>query len=85
MPSHMQQFFCLIYPLLLIRLTIISKLSAEFVFSDIALERFSTYLNNSSNFVQGAGYASHTVDVKPGVPQGSILGPGLFSLCFKSV
>ena len=63
----------------------ISKLSAEFVFSDITLEWFLTYLNNRSYFVQGAGYASHTVDVKPSVPQGSILGPCLFSLCFKSV
>ena len=52
----------------------LSKLSAEFGFSDAALKWFSTYLNNRSYFVKGAGYTSHTVDVKSGIPQGSILG-----------
>ena len=40
------------------------KLSAEFGYSDVALEWFSTYLNNRSYFVKGAGCTSHTVDVK---------------------
>ena len=63
---------------------LLSKLSAEFGFSDVALEWFSTYLNNRSYFVKGAGCTSHTVDVKSGVPQGSILAPVLFNLYFKS-
>ena len=49
---------------------LLSKLSAEIVFSDVALEWFSTYLNNRSYFVKGVGCASHTADVKSGVPQG---------------
>ena len=62
-----------------------SKLSAEFAFSDVALEWFLTYLNNRSCFVKGAGCAFHTtVDVKSDVLQGSILEPVLFKLCFKS-
>ena len=63
---------------------LLSKLSAEFGFSDVALEWFSTYLNNRSYFVKGAGCTSHTVDIKSSVPQGSILGPVLFNLYFKS-
>ena len=60
-------------------------MSAEFGFSDVALECFSTYLNNRSNrFVKGAGCASHTVDAKSGVPQSSVLRPFLFTLYFKS-
>ena len=65
---------------------LLSKLSAEFVFSDVALEWFSALLNNRSYryFVKGAGCAFHAVGIKSGVPQVLILGPVLFKLCFKS-
>ena len=49
---------------------LLSKLSAEFSFSDVALEWFSKYLNNTNYFVKGAGSASHTVNVESNVPQG---------------
>ena len=62
----------------------LSKLSAEFGFSDVALEWFSTYLNTRSYFGKGAGCTSHTADVMSGVPQRSILWPVLFNLYFKS-
>ena len=63
---------------------LLRKSSAEFDFSDVALEWFSMYLNNSSYFVKGAGCTSHTVKVKTGVLQGLISGPVLFERAFKS-
>ena len=42
---------------------LLSKLTAEFGFSGVALDWVSAYLNNRSNFVKSAGCASHTVDV----------------------
>ena len=63
---------------------LLSKLSAELGFSYVVLKWILTYLNKRSYFVKSAGCASHTVDVKSVVPQGSILGPVLFNLYFKS-
>ena len=64
---------------------LLSKLFDELGFFDVALEWFSTYLNNRCYFVKGAGCTSHTVDAKSGVLQGSILGPVLPTLYFKKV
>ena len=47
---------------------LLSNMSTEFNVFHVALEWFSTYLNNRSYFVRGVGCVSHTVDVKSGVP-----------------
>lgn len=46
----------------------------------IALEWFSSYLENRTFFVSIQGFKSSMVSITCGLPQGSILGPILFSL-----
>ena len=47
---------------------LLNTLSAEFGFSDVALEWFSARMKNKNYFVKSAGYAFCAVDVKFGVP-----------------
>ena len=47
---------------------------------DNVLEMFQSYLKNRTQFVYVSGYESDKMQVRCGVPQGSSLGPTLFSL-----
>ena len=49
------------------------------------LEMFQSYLTNRTQFVYVNGYKSDKMQVKCGVPQGSWLGPTLFSLYVNDV
>ena len=42
------------------------------------LDLFMNYLSNRKRYVDFKGIKSNTLDIKTGVPQGSILGPLLF-------
>ena len=56
------------------------RLSTRYNISGTVLTWFSTYLNNRSQFVSVNGCSSETVELKCGIPQGSVLGPKLFSI-----
>lgn len=49
-----------------------------FNFSENAIKFFTSYLSNRSQLVQSGNTKSEFLDIKSGVPQGSILGPIFF-------
>ena len=67
--------------LILSIMTLISCLSARFGFARSALKWFRSYLQDSFQSVKIGSSLSNLFKLKFGVPQGSVLGPLLFSLC----
>ena len=50
-----------------------------------AIQWFVSYLTDRKQYVCCNGYSSDVLSVKEGVPQGSVLGPTLFSIYYDSV
>ena len=59
---------------------LLSRLSCRFGIVDKAQEWFRSYLTNQTFTVNVSGSESSTHTLRSGVPQGSMLGPILFSL-----
>lgn len=59
---------------------LLNKLSTQFMFSRAAVGLIQSYLTSRSQIVTTDGSYSNRIEILSGVPQGSILGPLVFSL-----
>ena len=59
---------------------LLEKLRVNFGICDKALGWIASYLNGRKQYTVVNGYSSDTMPVSVGIPQGSVLGPTLFSL-----
>ena len=62
---------------------LVHRLHAEFGFTDIVLQWFSSYLTDRAHYVSLSNHCSAIATVHTGVPRGSVLGPILFTTCNK--
>ena len=60
--------------------TLFNRLKSRIGIDGVALDWFKSYLGNQSQFVRINEATSSTVSLDFGLPQGSVLGPALFSL-----
>lgn len=64
-------------------LVLLRRLQSDFSFSGTVLDWFQSYLEDRSFKVSVGNHFSHRLSLKYGVPQGSVLGPLLFTLYLR--
>ena len=64
---------------------LVHRLHTDFGFTDPVLQWFSSYLTDCTYYISLSNHCSAIAPIHSGVPQGSVLGPNLFTMYIKTL